>query len=110
MQINTPARLLPSILIALSTLSASTYSAVKNSLYNKSPQQTPPNIVLVVSDDQGYADLGCVGTHILTPNLDRLAAEGVRLTNFYVSWPVPAPLLEPVFSQDVTHSGMAPMK
>lgn len=52
----------------------------------------PPNIVLIVSDDQGYADLGCIGeVPIRTPNLDRLAAEGVRLTNFYVSWPACTP-------------------
>lgn len=52
----------------------------------------PPNIVLIVSDDQGYADLGCFGSEeILTPNLDRLAKQGVRLTNFYVSWPACTP-------------------
>ena len=46
-----------------------------------------PNVVLIVSDDQGYPDLGCIGTKpLITPNLDRLAAEGVRGTNFYVTW------------------------
>jgi arylsulfatase A-like enzyme len=51
-----------------------------------------PNIVLMVSDDQGYRDLGCFGgPEIQTPNLDRLAAEGVRATNFYVSWPACTP-------------------
>jgi len=48
-----------------------------------------PNIVLIISDDQGYPDLGCIGTKpipILTPHLDRLAAEGVRATSFYVTW------------------------
>lgn len=55
-------------------------------------QDRPPNIVLIVSDDQGYNDLGCLGnTHLITPNLDRLAAEGVRCTNFYVSWPACTP-------------------
>ena len=52
----------------------------------------PPNILLIVSDDQGYPDLGCIGSKpILTPNLDRLAAEGVRATSFYVTWPACTP-------------------
>ena len=51
-----------------------------------------PNILLIVSDDQGYHDLGCFGgTGVKTPNLDRLAAGGVRLTSFYVSWPACTP-------------------
>ena len=45
-----------------------------------------PNIVLIISDDQGYHDLGCYGaTDVKTPTLDRIASEGVRLTNFYVT-------------------------
>ncbi len=52
----------------------------------------PPNILLIVSDDQGYPDLGCIGTKpVKTPHLDRLAAEGVRGTNFYVTWPACTP-------------------
>ena len=52
----------------------------------------PPNIVLIVSDDQGYRDLGCFGgDDVLTPNLDRLAREGVRLLDFYVTWPACTP-------------------
>lgn len=51
-----------------------------------------PNIVLILADDLGYGDLGCFGNRDLrTPNLDRLAAEGARLTNFYVSAPVCSP-------------------
>ena len=51
-----------------------------------------PNILLIVSDDQGYRDLGCFGSdEVLTPNLDRLAAGGVRLTSFYVTWPACTP-------------------
>lgn len=51
-----------------------------------------PNILLIVSDDQGYPDLGCIGTKpVRTPNLDLLASEGVRATNFYVSWPACTP-------------------
>ena len=45
-----------------------------------------PNIVLIVADDQGYHDLGAYGSKdVFTPHLDQLAAEGVRLTNFYVT-------------------------
>lgn len=45
-----------------------------------------PNIILIVSDDQGYHDLGSFGNDsILTPNLDQLAKNGIRLTNFYVT-------------------------
>lgn len=48
--------------------------------------QGPPNVVIIFADDMGYGDLGCYGqTRWRTPNLDRLASEGVRLTNFYVA-------------------------
>lgn len=43
-----------------------------------------PNIILIFTDDQGYHDLGCFGsTKIKTPNIDRMAGEGLRLTSFY---------------------------
>ena len=48
-------------------------------------RQAPPNVVLVVTDDQGYGDLGCHGNPILrTPNLDALYRRSVRLTDFHV--------------------------
>ena len=44
----------------------------------------PPNFIVIFVDDLGYGDLACYGNrHIRTPNIDRLAAEGLRLTNFY---------------------------
>jgi arylsulfatase len=43
----------------------------------------PPNIVVIMSDDMGYSDLGCYGGEIQTPTLDKLAAGGLRLTQFY---------------------------
>jgi arylsulfatase A-like enzyme len=47
---------------------------------------TPPNVVVILLDDAGYADFGCYGnTVIRTPNIDRMAAEGVRFTDFYVA-------------------------
>lgn len=42
-----------------------------------------PNIIVILSDDMGYSDLGCMGGEISTPNLDRLAAGGLRFTQFY---------------------------
>ena len=42
-----------------------------------------PNIILIMADDLGFADLGCYGSEIETPNLDSLAAEGLRFTQFY---------------------------
>ena len=42
-----------------------------------------PNIILILSDDMGYSDIGCYGGEINTPNLDRLAAGGLRFTQFY---------------------------
>lgn len=42
-----------------------------------------PNVLIVMADDMGYSDLGCYGSEIETPNLDRLAANGVRFTQFY---------------------------
>ena len=55
------------------------------------PDARQPNILLIVSDDQGYNDLGLLGNGILTPHLDKLAKQGARLTNFYVAWPACTP-------------------
>lgn len=46
-------------------------------------QKTKPNIILIMSDDMGYSDIGCYGGVINTPHLDELAANGLRYTNFY---------------------------
>src|SRR5262245_62889831 len=51
-----------------------------------------PNILLIVSDDQGWTDLGSLSIKpVRTPALDRLVAEGVRATDFYVTWPACTP-------------------
>ena len=53
---------------------------------------TKPNIVFILADDLGHGDLGCYGqTKIRTPNIDRLAAEGMRFTSFYCGCSVCAP-------------------
>lgn len=45
--------------------------------------QERPNVLLIINDDMGYSDIGCYGGEISTPNLDRLARNGLRLTQFY---------------------------
>jgi arylsulfatase len=45
--------------------------------------RSKPNIVLIMADDMGYSDIGCYGGEVNTPNLDRLAAGGLRFTQFY---------------------------
>jgi arylsulfatase len=49
------------------------------------PRRRRPNILLIVADDLGYSDLGCYGGEIDTPNLNRLAANGLRFTQFYTT-------------------------
>jgi len=57
-----------------------------------SPDHARPNVVIIFTDDQGYGDLSCNGhPTIRTPNIDRLAAEGVKLSQFYVASPVCSP-------------------
>lgn len=67
--------------------------AVAESTTN-APLPTPrrPSIILILADDLGYGDIGCYGqTRIRTPNIDRLAAEGIRFTDCYAGSPVCAP-------------------
>ena len=55
-------------------------------------QAAKPNILFILCDDMGYGDLGCYGQpYIATPNLDRMAAEGMRFTQAYAGSPVSAP-------------------
>src|SRR5262245_5944050 len=57
----------------------------------KSPAH-PPNIIFILADDLGYGELGCYGQKkIRTPNIDRLAAEGIRFTQCYAGTTVCAP-------------------
>ena len=68
------------------SVGASAAWATSGSVSGSAPDEDnseKPNVILILVDDMGYSDLGCYGGEIETPNLDRLADEGVRFTNFY---------------------------
>jgi len=63
-----------------------------------------PNIIFILADDMGYSDLGCYGSDIATPNLDELAKNGVRFTQFYNTarcWPTRGALLTGYYAQQI---------
>lgn len=67
-----------------------------------------PNFVIFLADDLGYSDLGCYGSEISTPNLDKLAANGLRFTQFYNTarcWPTRSVLMTGHYAQQI---GMDP--
>ncbi len=69
-----------------------------------------PNIVLIMADDMGFSDIGCYGGEIRTPNLDRLAAEGLRFRRFYNTGrccPTRAALLTGLYSHQAGIGDMA---
>jgi len=58
----------------------------------KTPENPKPNVVIILTDDMGYGDISCYNPNqVKTANIDRLAEEGVRLTDFYVPTPYSAP-------------------
>ena len=68
-----------------------------------------PNIILIMADDMGYSDIGCYGGEVQTPNLDKLAANGLRFRQFYNNakcGPTRASLLTGLYSQQVGEGAM----
>jgi len=62
------------------------WMASAHAAQSQAAERPGPNIVLIFTDDQGYQDVGCFGSpDIETPNLDRMAAEGMRFTDFYAA-------------------------
>ncbi len=62
---------------------------IANSVIAQISDSTAPNIVIIFTDDQGYSDVGVYGAKgFTTPNLDQMAADGIRFTDFYVAQPV----------------------
>lgn len=63
-----------------------------------------PNILIILTDDMGFSDLGCFGGEIETPNLDGLAETGLRFTEFYNTarcWPTRATMLSGRYSDHI---------
>jgi len=77
-----PRLLLHLIAMLLCITSGAIYTAAADSRPIRQAQNRP-NILLMMVDDLGYSDFGCYGSEILTPNIDRLASNGLRLTQFY---------------------------
>ena len=67
------------ILLILTSLASCTETVEKDKINQR------PNIILLVADDLGYADLGCYGSDIETPNIDKLAMNGIRFSRFHTS-------------------------
>jgi len=70
----------------------------------KTREVKQPNVLLIMVDDMGYSDLGCYGGEINTPNLDQLASNGLRFTQFHNTarcWPTRAALLTGYYPQQV---------
>ena len=74
---------------------------------NKEQKKSKPNVILVIVDDMGFSDLGAYGSEISTPNIDRLAAEGVRFSNAYNTskcFPSRACILTGLYSQQTGYN------
>jgi len=75
-------------------------------------EASKPNVIFILADDMGYSDVGCYGSEIATPNLDALAANGLRFTQFYNTarcWPTRAALLTGYYPQQVHRDALPDM-
>jgi len=96
--------ILLSLLISISCYSKETKSKIKA---DKNSKPEKPNIIMILADDMGYSDLGCYGSEINTPNLNKLAQNGMRFTQMHntsKSFPSRACLITGVYAQQ---SGMS---
>ncbi|MBP6773215.1 MAG: arylsulfatase [Gemmatimonadaceae bacterium] len=95
-------------LLSLAVMASALLPAAATRLESQ-PTQRPPNIIYIMADDLGWAELGSYGqTKILTPHLDRLAREGVRFTRFYSASPVCAPSRSALLTG--LHTGHSPVR
>ncbi len=72
-------------------------------------ESAPPNFLIILADDMGYSDLGCYGSEINTPNIDALAHDGLRYSQFYNTarcWPTRAALMTGYYAQQVNRDAL----
>ncbi|MFA5329327.1 MAG: arylsulfatase [Prolixibacteraceae bacterium] len=92
-----------------SLLISGSVNAQMKSVSNENSQAEKPNIIYVLADDLGYGDLSCYGQkHFRTPNIDRMAAEGVKFTNHYAGCAVCAPSRSSLLTG--LHTGHTPIR
>jgi arylsulfatase len=80
---------------------------------SRADEPRKPNILLIVADDMGFSDAGCYGGEIATPNLDLLAKNGLRFTQFYNTarcWPSRASILTGYYAQQVRRDSVPGVK
>jgi arylsulfatase A-like enzyme len=101
------ARILLQLALALSVIAA-TVPAAAQPATNPPPAPRRPNIILILADDLGYGDLSCYGQKkFATPNLDKLASEGIRFTDFYAGSTVCSPSRATLMTgQHTGHAGI----
>ena len=91
-------------IVALALVSLSQSSDAADKVGRDQSSTSKPNVVFILADDLGFSDLGCYGGEIATPNLDKLAANGLRYSQFYNTarcWPSRAALLTGYYAQQV---------
>jgi arylsulfatase len=90
---------------ALILIATTACSAISSQSYAASADShSAPNVLLILADDMGFSDAGCYGSEIETPNLDRLAAGGLRFTQFYNTarcWPTRCSLMTGYYAQQI---------
>lgn len=70
-------------MLSMNQIASLTLTLAMGLLFSSHISAAPPNIIVIMTDDVGYSDIGCFGGEISTPNLDALARGGIRFTQFY---------------------------
>src|SRR6266542_1394289 len=95
---------IPSFLLFACAIGATTLAAAAASA-------SRPNVLIILADDMGFSDIGCYGSEIATPNIDALAKNGLRFTQFYNTarcWPTRAAIMTGYYAQEVRRDGFGP--